>query len=90
MGRSKRWQRTISSELPKRTFEHARNSGATNKALITFPFSNVSQGTRLPINPKSIVAPIDDAAACRCARQAASLTYILAQSPAPSNAAAAR
>jgi hypothetical protein len=61
-----------------------------NKALITFTCNKVSQGTFSPIHPKSIVVPIDDAAACRRARQAASLTYILAQSPAPSNAAAAR
>lgn len=36
--------RGIGNELLKRTFEHARNSGATNMALITFTFNTVSQG----------------------------------------------
>jgi ribosomal protein S18 acetylase RimI-like enzyme len=36
--------RGIGNELLKRTFEHAKNTGATNKALITFPFNTVSQG----------------------------------------------
>ena len=36
--------RSIGSELLKRTFEHAKNSGATNRALITFTFNTVSQG----------------------------------------------
>ena len=34
----------IGNELLKRTLEHARQSGATNKALITFSFNTVSQG----------------------------------------------
>jgi ribosomal protein S18 acetylase RimI-like enzyme len=36
--------RSIGNELLNRTFEHARNCGATNKALITFTFNKVSQG----------------------------------------------
>ncbi|MDB5621186.1 GNAT family N-acetyltransferase [Tardiphaga sp.] len=36
--------RSIGNELLKRTFEHAKKSGATNKALITFTFNTVSQG----------------------------------------------
>ena len=36
--------RGIGNELLKRAFEHARKSGATNKALITFTFNTVSQG----------------------------------------------
>lgn len=36
--------RGIGNELLKRTFEHARRSGAANKALITFTFNTVSQG----------------------------------------------
>ena len=36
--------RSIGNELLKRTFEHAKNSGATNRALITFTFNTVSQG----------------------------------------------
>jgi ribosomal protein S18 acetylase RimI-like enzyme len=36
--------RSIGNELLKRTFEHARKSGATNRALITFTFNTVSQG----------------------------------------------
>lgn len=36
--------RNIGNELLKRTFEHAKKSGATNKALITFTFNTVSQG----------------------------------------------
>src|ERR1700719_2351603 len=36
--------RSIGNELLKRTLEHAQNSGATNKALITFSFNTVSQG----------------------------------------------
>jgi GNAT superfamily N-acetyltransferase len=36
--------RGIGNELLKRTFEHARKSGATNRALITFTFNTVSQG----------------------------------------------
>jgi ribosomal protein S18 acetylase RimI-like enzyme len=34
----------IGNELLARTFEHARKSGASNKALITFTFNVVSQG----------------------------------------------
>ncbi|WP_457151185.1 N-acetyltransferase family protein [Mesorhizobium sp. P5_C1] len=34
----------IGNQLLKRTLEHARQSGATNKALITFSFNTVSQG----------------------------------------------
>jgi ribosomal protein S18 acetylase RimI-like enzyme len=34
----------IGNELLKRTLEHARQSGATSKALITFSFNTVSQG----------------------------------------------
>jgi GNAT superfamily N-acetyltransferase len=34
----------IGNELLKRTLDHARKSGATNKALITFAFNRVSQG----------------------------------------------
>lgn len=34
----------IGNELLKRTLEHARQSGATRKALITFSFNTVSQG----------------------------------------------
>jgi GNAT superfamily N-acetyltransferase len=34
----------IGNELLKRAFEHARKSGAANKALITFSFNIVSQG----------------------------------------------
>ncbi len=36
--------RNIGNELLQRTFEHAQNSGATTKALITFTFNRVSQG----------------------------------------------
>src|SRR5476651_2349341 len=36
--------RGIGNELLKRTFEHAKKSGATNRALITFTFNTVSQG----------------------------------------------
>jgi ribosomal protein S18 acetylase RimI-like enzyme len=36
--------RNVGNELLRRTFEHARNSGATTKALITFTFNRVSQG----------------------------------------------
>src|SRR5665647_3106536 len=36
--------RGIGNELIKRTLEHARKAGATNKALITFTFNRVSQG----------------------------------------------
>lgn len=36
--------RSIGSELLKRTFDHAKKSGATNRALITFTFNTVSQG----------------------------------------------
>jgi len=36
--------RSIGNELLKKTFEHARKSGATNRALITFAFNSVSQG----------------------------------------------
>jgi ribosomal protein S18 acetylase RimI-like enzyme len=36
--------RNIGSELLKRTMEHALQSGATNRALITFTFNTVSQG----------------------------------------------
>jgi ribosomal protein S18 acetylase RimI-like enzyme len=36
--------RSIGNELLKRTFEHAQESGATNRALITFTFNTVSQG----------------------------------------------
>jgi ribosomal protein S18 acetylase RimI-like enzyme len=36
--------RSIGNELLKRTFEHAKKSGATNRALITFAFNTVSQG----------------------------------------------
>jgi len=34
----------IGNELLKRTLEHARKAGTTNKALITFTFNRVSQG----------------------------------------------
>jgi hypothetical protein len=36
--------RGLGNELLKRTFEHARKAGATNKALITFTFNTASQG----------------------------------------------
>jgi ribosomal protein S18 acetylase RimI-like enzyme len=36
--------RNIGNELIRRTLEHARKSGATNKVLITFAFNTVSQG----------------------------------------------
>jgi ribosomal protein S18 acetylase RimI-like enzyme len=36
--------RGVGNELLARTFEHARNAGATNKSLITFTFNVVSQG----------------------------------------------
>ncbi len=36
--------RNIGNELLKRTFEHAKKSDATNRALITFTFNTVSQG----------------------------------------------
>ncbi len=36
--------RGIGNELLRRTSDHARKSGATNKALITFAFNTVSQG----------------------------------------------
>lgn len=36
--------RGIGNELLKRTFEHAKKSGAAHKALITFAFNRVSQG----------------------------------------------
>jgi hypothetical protein len=36
--------RNIGNELLKRTFEHAKKSGATKRALITFTFNTVSQG----------------------------------------------
>src|SRR5262249_17019025 len=36
--------RGVGQELLKRTFEHARTTGTTNKSLITFPFNVVSQG----------------------------------------------
>jgi hypothetical protein len=36
--------RGIGDELLKRSFEHARRSGAANRALITFSFNPVSQG----------------------------------------------
>src|ERR1700704_6657423 len=36
--------RSIGNELLKRTFEHARKSGASTRALITFTFNTVSQG----------------------------------------------
>jgi ribosomal protein S18 acetylase RimI-like enzyme len=36
--------RSIGNELLKRIFEHANKRGASNKALITFPFNTVSQG----------------------------------------------
>src|SRR6266702_4115678 len=36
--------RSVGNELIKRTFEHAKKSGATNRALITFTFNTVSQG----------------------------------------------
>jgi ribosomal protein S18 acetylase RimI-like enzyme len=36
--------RNIGNELLKRTFEHAKQSGATKRALITFSFNTVSQG----------------------------------------------
>lgn len=34
----------IGNELLKRTWDHAKKNGATNKALITFTFNTVSQG----------------------------------------------
>lgn len=36
--------RGIGNELLKRSLEHSRKSGATNRALITFTFNRVSQG----------------------------------------------
>jgi ribosomal protein S18 acetylase RimI-like enzyme len=36
--------RDIGNELLKRTLEHAQESGATKKALITFTFNTISQG----------------------------------------------
>jgi GNAT superfamily N-acetyltransferase len=36
--------RGIGNELLRRTFQHAQEAGATNKALITFAFNTVSQG----------------------------------------------
>src|ERR1700682_524788 len=36
--------RRTGNELLKRTFEHAKKSGATKRALITFTFNTVSQG----------------------------------------------
>jgi ribosomal protein S18 acetylase RimI-like enzyme len=36
--------RHIGNELIQRTLDHARNAGATNRALITFTFNRVSQG----------------------------------------------
>ena len=36
--------RSIGNELLERTLQHARKSGATNRALITFTFNPVSQG----------------------------------------------
>jgi GNAT superfamily N-acetyltransferase len=36
--------RGIGNELLKRTLDHARKTGATNRALITFTFNTVSQG----------------------------------------------
>jgi len=36
--------RGIGRELLKRTLDHARKRGATNRALITFTFNSVSQG----------------------------------------------
>jgi ribosomal protein S18 acetylase RimI-like enzyme len=36
--------RNIGNELLTRTFEHAKKSGAANRALITFTFNTVSQG----------------------------------------------
>lgn len=54
--------RGIGNELLKRTSDHARKSGATTKALITFAFNTVSQGLyirhgmfpRLPISNFSV------------------------------------
>src|SRR3979409_2697699 len=39
--------RSIGNELLKRTLEHAKKSGATNRALITFTFNNVPQGLKI-------------------------------------------
>jgi ribosomal protein S18 acetylase RimI-like enzyme len=36
--------RSIGNELLQKTFEHAQQSGAANRALITFSFNTVSQG----------------------------------------------
>src|ERR1700682_525264 len=36
--------RSIGNQLLKQTFQHAQQSGATNRALITFTFNTVSQG----------------------------------------------
>lgn len=54
--------RGVGNELLARTFEHARNAGATNKSLITFTFNVISQGLyirhgmfpRLPIYMVSV------------------------------------
>jgi ribosomal protein S18 acetylase RimI-like enzyme len=56
----------IGNELLKRTLEHARQSGATKKALITFSFNTVSQGLyirhglfpRFPIYNLSVAQPV--------------------------------
>src|SRR5882724_8450198 len=65
---------------------------AANSSAIASPIPLLPPvtSTLLPFNQRSIVASIDNAAARRRAQRAASLTYILVQSPALSNAAAAR
>src|SRR6267378_1151035 len=65
---------------------------AANSSAIASPMPLLPPVTSalLPFNPKSMVASIDNVAARRRAQRAASSSYILVQSPALSNAAAAR
>jgi GNAT superfamily N-acetyltransferase len=45
--------RGIGNDLIQRALDHAREAGATNKALITFTFNRVSQGALYPTRPVS-------------------------------------
>src|ERR1700722_17989805 len=65
---------------------------AANRSAIASPMPLLPPVTSafLPFNPRSISASIDDAIGRLRVQPAASLTYILVQSPAPSNAAVAR
>src|ERR1700730_12402977 len=83
---------TLPTSSPLRAHIATLAPSAANNSEIASPMPLLPPvtSTLLPFNPRSIVASIDNAAARRRAQRAASLTYILVQSPALSNAAAAR